>query len=104
MEKTMKRRKLPDTDSVEELARFWDTHDLTDFENELEEVTEPVFARKGARKGVRAKGAALSIVLPPADVRRLKGIARSMGVRETTVLRQWIVEKLRPAGRRSTSR
>jgi hypothetical protein len=22
---------------------FWDTHDLTDFEDELEEVTEPVF-------------------------------------------------------------
>ena len=100
MEKTIKRRKLPNTDSVEELARFWDTHDVTDFEDELEEVTEPVFALKG----VRAKGAALSIVLPPADVRRLKGIARSMGVRETTVLRQWIVEKLRPAGRRSTSR
>jgi hypothetical protein len=100
MEKTMRKRKLPNTDSVEELARFWDTHDVTDFEDELEEVTEPVFACKG----VRAKGASLSIVLPPADVRRLKGIARSMGVRETTVLRQWIVEKLRPAGRRSTSR
>ena len=96
MEKAMKKRKLPSTDSVEELARFWDTHDVTDFEDELEEVTEPVF--------VRAKGASLSIVLPPADVRRLKGIARSMGVRETTVVRQWIVEKLRPAGRRSTSR
>jgi hypothetical protein len=100
MEKTMRKRKLPNTDSVEELARFWDTHDVTDFEAELEEVTEPVFVRKGGR----AKGASLSIVLPPADVRRLKGIARSMGVRETTVLRQWIVEKLRPAARRSTSR
>jgi hypothetical protein len=96
MEKAMKKRKLPSTDSVEELARFWDTHDVTDFEDELEEVTEPVF--------VRAKGASLSIVLPAADVRRLKGIARAMGVRETTVVRQWIVEKLRPAGRRSTSR
>jgi hypothetical protein len=96
MEKTMRKRKLPNTDSVEELARFWDTHDVTDFEDELEEVTDPVF--------VRAKGASLSIVLPPADVRRLKGIARSMGVKETTVLRQWIVEKLRLAGRRSTSR
>jgi hypothetical protein len=35
--------KIPETDSVEELARFWDTHDLTDFEDELEEVSEPVF-------------------------------------------------------------
>ena len=45
--KNMKRRKLPNTDSAEELARFWGTHDVTDFEDELEEVTEPVFACKG---------------------------------------------------------
>jgi hypothetical protein len=72
---------------------LWDTHDLTDFEQEMEEVTGPVF--------VRAKGASLDVVLPPADVRRLKGIARSMSVKETTVLRQWIVEKLR--GKRRVS-
>ena len=49
MEKTIRRRKLPDTDSVEKLAGFWDRHDLTDFEHVLEEVREPVFARaKGA--------------------------------------------------------
>jgi hypothetical protein len=29
---------IPKTDSVEELAQFWDTHDLTDFENELEDA------------------------------------------------------------------
>jgi hypothetical protein len=28
--------RLPDTDSVEELAELWDKHDLTDFEGELE--------------------------------------------------------------------
>ena len=40
--------KIPHADSVEELARFWQTHDLTDFEDKLEEVTEPVFVRKEA--------------------------------------------------------
>ena len=39
----MKTQHLPKTDSIQELAQFWDTHDLTDFEDELEEVTEPVF-------------------------------------------------------------
>ena len=39
----MKTSKLPQTDSIQELARFWEKHDLTDFEDELEEVTEPVF-------------------------------------------------------------
>ena len=37
--------KIPETDSIQELASFWDTHDLTDFEDQLEEVTEPVFER-----------------------------------------------------------
>jgi len=39
----MNKPEIPQTDSIEELAQFWDTHELTDFEDELEEVTEPVF-------------------------------------------------------------
>ena len=39
----MTQSKLPRIDSIQELAEFWDTHDLTDFEDELEEVTELVF-------------------------------------------------------------
>ncbi len=46
----MKKSKLPKTDSIQELAVFWDSHDLTDFEDELEEVTEPVFVRGTAIK------------------------------------------------------
>jgi len=86
MEKTIKRQRLPDSDSVEELAGFWDNHDLTDFADDLQEVSEPVF--------VRAKGASLSIELQPAEAQHLKKIARSKGVKETTVLRQWILERL----------
>jgi hypothetical protein len=39
--------KIPQNDSIEELAKFWDTHDITDFEEELEEVSEPGFDRGG---------------------------------------------------------
>jgi len=74
MEKTSIRRKLPKTDSIDELARFWDTHDLTDFENDLEQVGEPVF--------VRTKGTSLSIDLQPAEAQRLTKIARAKGVKE----------------------
>ena len=87
MEKTLIRRKLPKTDSIDELARFWDTHDLTDFEDDLEQVGEPVF--------VRTKGTSLSIDLQPAEAQRLTKIARSKGVKETSVVRQWVVERLR---------
>ncbi len=82
----MRRQKLPNTDSIEELARFWDTHDLTDFEEDLEEAAEPVF--------VRAKGTSLSIDLQPTEAQHLKKIARSKGVKGTTVLRRWILERL----------
>ena len=37
---------LPNTDSLEELARFWDSHEVTEFESQLEEVTDPVFERR----------------------------------------------------------
>ena len=53
MEKTMKKRRIPDTNSIEELAKFWAAHDLTDFEEELEEVAEPVFVRTIRAKGVK---------------------------------------------------
>jgi predicted DNA binding CopG/RHH family protein len=86
MEKSMKGQRLPDTDSIQELARFWDTHDLTDFEPDLEEVGEPVF--------VRSKGASLTVDLPRRDVQRVKQIAKSRGVKETTMLREWILERL----------
>ncbi len=83
----MKAQRLPCTDFIEELARFWDSHDLTDFEQFLEEVGEPVF--------VRAEGTTLRIHLPPREARRVEKIARHKGVNETTVVRQWILERLR---------
>jgi hypothetical protein len=36
VEKPMNLEKIPQTDSIQELAEFWDTHDLTDFEEQLE--------------------------------------------------------------------
>ena len=36
-------KRILQTDSIEELAHFWDTHDLADFDTELEVVDEPVF-------------------------------------------------------------
>jgi hypothetical protein len=50
MEKAMMKPRLPIADSIMELAEFWDLHDLTDFESELEEVSEPVFVSGTAIK------------------------------------------------------
>ena len=86
MKKSMRRQRLPNTDSIQELARFWDTHDLTDFEPALEVVGEPVF--------VRSRRASLSVDLPRREIQRVKQIAKSKGLKETTMLREWILERL----------
>ena len=53
----MSASEIPKTDSIEELARFWDSHDLTDYEKELEEVSAPVFGpSKKANKAARPRG------------------------------------------------
>ena len=60
MEKPMKKPKLPNTDSIQKLAQFWDTHDLTDFEEELEEVADGVCPRTRHDHDRRAFGSAAS--------------------------------------------
>ena len=42
----MNEKKAHNTSTIEKLAEFWQTHDVTDLEEELEEVTEQVFARR----------------------------------------------------------
>ena len=84
----MKNLKIPRIDSIEELARFWDTHDLTDFSDDLEVVTESVFQEKAE--------AAVKIHLPAQEVEAVRRIAKSKGVGQAALLREWVLEKLHP--------
>lgn len=83
----MNMSKIPKTDSIEELARFWDTHDLTEFEDEMEEVQELVFD-KGPQSVMRIR-------LYPDEVAALKRIAESRGINQTDLVKEWVSEKLR---------
>ena len=69
-EKTMKKQKLPGTDSIREFAEFWDSHDVTDFEDELEEVVEPVFVR----------GSAIKVPLESSEAALVEKMAKAKGV------------------------
>lgn len=82
----MTHQPIPQTDSIEELAHFWDTHDVTDYEDELEEVTDVVFDLGGE--------SVVSIPLQPADIEAIRTIARSRGVSSAALLRDWVLEKL----------
>ncbi|MGE3999544.1 MAG: CopG family antitoxin [Planctomycetaceae bacterium] len=80
----MSAQQLPETDSIQELARFWDTHDLTDFQDELEEVTEPVFEP--------SRPIMLRLEINEAEtVRRL---ADSKGIKDADLIREWVLERI----------
>ncbi len=81
----MKTTRLPETASSEELARFWDTHDLTDFEDQLEEVAEPVF--RYGREGV-------SVPLARDEIEAAARIASSRGSDLAGLLHDWTVAPL----------
>jgi hypothetical protein len=86
MEKSMTTPKIPHTDSIAELAQFWDTHDLTDFADELEEVHEPIFERRAEET--------VTIYLPAEEVEVVKRMAEAKGVGHTALIRAWVLEKL----------
>ena len=89
MARTMNAQHLPQTDSIGELARFWDEHDLTDFEDELEEVAGPIF--------VRGKEATVQIRLPRKELESLKRLASKRGVDYAALVQEWVLEKLQAA-------
>lgn len=84
MEKPMSASRLPRTDSIQELAEFWDTHDVTDFEGELEEVEERVFERD----------ADITVHLPADAANAVRALARSRGVGDSELIREWILDRL----------
>jgi hypothetical protein len=91
MERPMKKPRLPRTDSIKKLAEFWDSHDLTEFEDELEEVTEPVFVRPTTIK----------VPLEAHEAEAIERMARAKGVSQEELVRAWVVEKV---GRRNNAR
>lgn len=87
MEKPIGSDSIPATDSIEELARFWDEHDLTDFEDQLENVGQPVFER--------GRSSTVYIRLSAEDAQTLKRIAESEGLNEAAPASRWVRDRLR---------
>jgi hypothetical protein len=90
-----KKLKVPKTDSIKELAEFFETHDMTDYEDEFEEVTEPIFERRPA----------IRLHLEPRVAQAVGRMARAKGVSREELIREWVLEKLpRPSRPRRTKR
>jgi predicted DNA binding CopG/RHH family protein len=80
--------RIPTFDTVEEEAAFWDTHELTEFEDELEVVTDVKFVKAKPKK-------AITVRLEPDMLRALTKEARERGIGPSTLARMWILEHLR---------
>jgi len=84
VEKSMNSSLLPQTDSIQKLAQFWDSHELTDFEDQLEEVKESVFKREST----------VQIALQAREIEAVTEIANSKGIKSTELIREWIIERI----------
>jgi hypothetical protein len=90
--------RIPEFASREEEAKFWDTHDISDYWEEL----KPVRARfaKQLSEGI-------TIRLDPETLTHLRVVAGEKGIGPTTLARMWILEHLReerPARERRSRR
>lgn len=77
--------RVPEFSSIEEEATFWDTHDTTDFEDEMRPVRVR-FARNLSR--------GITIRLDSETLEKLRLLAKKKGIGPTTLARMWILEQL----------
>ena len=79
--------KIPTTDSIHELATFWQRYDVTDFEDDLEEASGPVFQRAHV----------VGVPLSGDEHQAVRSAAASRGLDEAALIHEWIKERLRHA-------
>ncbi|MBI5149165.1 MAG: hypothetical protein HZA28_00125, partial [Candidatus Omnitrophica bacterium] len=79
------KRHIPKFKSLEEERRFWDTHDITEFIDEL---------KPAGVKFVRPKKKLISLRLDAGQIESLKGIASREGLGYLSLIRYWINERL----------
>lgn len=92
-EKGRPKSRIPQFQSIEEEAAFWDCRDLAEFEDELEVVTDVSFV---VLPGPPNK--TISVRLPEKTLFALTQRARELGVSRSRLARKWIVERLHEEG------
>ncbi len=86
--KKSKTSKIPEFKSKAEEAHFWDTHDITDYWGEMEDV-EIEYLDDSKREET------ITVRVQPKLKERLEKLAKSYGINLSTLARMWLIEKLR---------
>ena len=79
--------RIPKLKTLEEEARFWDTHSFVDFEDELEEVDIVVNLQK-------PKEETLVLRVQKNIKEKMEAIAKNKGLNISSLIRLWLMEKL----------
>ena len=90
---TMSRERtvIPEFASREEEAAFWDTHDITDYLDELKPA-EVRFAKN--------LSTGLTVRFDPETAAALHAIAKAQGIGPTTLMRMWVFACLKEVQQR----
>jgi hypothetical protein len=83
--------RIPEFASVQEEAEWWDTHDITDYLDELKPV-QVLFA-KNLSGQVLSRG--ITIRFDDESLAELRRRAQEKGIGPTTLARMWILERLK---------
>ncbi len=80
--------KIPKFNDYAEEAKFWDTHDFSEFLNQSDKVKLKVNLKS-------AKKETLTVRLQSELKLKLGEVAQEMGTQPSTLARMWLVEKLK---------
>lgn len=81
-------KKIPKFKTIVEEARFWDTHDVSDYLSEMKEV-------KVIYDPLAPKEETLTIRVQASLKKQLERIAKSYRVNLSTLLRIWFIDKMK---------
>jgi len=83
---TGKKSQIPDFKSLADEAEFWDTHSVLDY---LDEFGSPQFvAKKTYTQGITVR-------FEPDTLAQLRAYAKEQGIGPTTLMRMWVLERLK---------
>jgi predicted DNA binding CopG/RHH family protein len=94
MAKTAVRKpRLPAFRTDEEERAFWEKHDVGDYLADTRPV--PVRVSRRLRERVRERKQNLTLRMEPSRLKEIKAVAEERGLPYQTLMRMWIVERLR---------
>ncbi len=80
------KKQIPEFKDRQEMAKFWDTHDFTEYKDEFKPVRVR-FAKKLSE--------GITIRLDKETLSKLRSQAQKKGIGPTTLARMWVIEQLR---------